>query len=144
MRVKVVSSEELVQELEKLVEQQRNDKYSLQVGLRDVEFALDEEKASGLEVAPEMGSIDKAELYLRQGVLTPVKFVENDGTVHQVIKWDPAPVGYSGFMDCVTHSSVVTDQGTFEVGRYPAVQLQDPAKVWQWFIHRKIEENGQG
>jgi len=36
MRVKAVSPEELVQELERLVEQQRNDIYSVQVGFKDV------------------------------------------------------------------------------------------------------------
>ena len=139
MRVQAVSPEEFGEELKRLVEQQRNDKYSLQVGLKNVQFSFDKEKASALEVDPEMGSIDKAELYLREGILMPVELVEYDGTVHQVLEWDPTPVGYSGFMDCVTHSIVVTDRGTFEVGRYPAMQLQDFSKVWQWFIHRKIE-----
>jgi hypothetical protein len=72
-------------------------------------------------------------------ILTPVEFVEDDGTVHHVQKWDPTPVRYSGFMGCVTHSIVVTDQGTFEVGRYPAVNIETFSKVWQWFIHRKID-----
>ena len=140
MRVQAVSPEELGDELKRLVEQLRNDKYSLQVGLKNVKFSFEEEKASALEVGPEMSSIDKAELYLREGTLMPVELVEYDGTVHQVLEWDPTTVGYSGFMDCVTHSIVVTDRGTFEVGRYPAMQLQDFTKVWQWFIHRKIEE----
>ena len=140
MRVQAVSAEEFGEELNRLVEQLRNDKYSLQVGLKNVQFSFDEEKASALEVGPEMSSIDKAELYLREGTLMPVELVEYDGTVHQVLEWDPTAVGYSGFMDCVTHSIVVTDRGTFEVGRYPAMQLQDFTKVWQWFIHRKIEE----
>ena len=140
MRVQAVSAEEFGEELKRLVEQLRNDKYSLQVGLKNVKFSFEEEKASALEVGPEMSSIDKAELYLREGTLMPVELVEYDGTVHQVLEWDPTAVGYSGFMDCVTHSIVVTDRGTFEVGRYPAMQLQDFTKVWQWFIHRKIEE----
>ena len=140
MRVQAVSPEEFGEELKRLVEQLRNDKYSLQVGLKNVKFSFEEEKASALEVGPEMSSIDKAELYLREGTLMPVELVEYDGTVHQVLEWDPTAVGYSGFMDCVTHSIVVTDRGTFEVGRYPAMQLQDFTKVWQWFIHRKIEE----
>ena len=70
----------------------------------------------------------------------PVELVEYDGTVHQGLGWDPIAVGYSGFTDRVTHSIVVTDRGTFEVVRYPAMQLQNFSKVWQWFIHRKIEE----
>ena len=43
----------------------------------------------------------------------------------------------------MTHSIVVTDRGTLEVGRYAAVQLQNPAKVWQWFIHCRIDTDGE-
>ena len=139
MKVELVGPEEFARKLNELVEQRRNGKYALQTGLKDVKFSFDEEKASALEADPEMNSLDKAELYLRVGILTPVEFVEYDGTVHQVLKWDPTPVGYSGFMDCVIHSIVVTDRGTFSVGRYPAMQLQEFSKVWQWFIHRGIE-----
>ena len=141
MQVKAVSPEEFVGELERLLEQRRRDKYSLQVKLENVRFAFDEERASALGLDLEMSPIQKAEVYLRERVLTPVEFVEYDGTVHQVIKWDPTPVGYSGFMGCVTHSVAVTDQGTFEVGRYPAMNLADFSKVWQWFIHRKLERD---
>lgn len=141
MRVQAVSPEEFGEELKRLVEQQRNDKYSLQVGLKNVQFSFDEGKASALEVDPEMSSIDKAELHLREGILMPVELVEYDGTVHRVLEWDPTPVGYSGFMDCVTHSVVITDRGTFEVGRYPAMQLQELTKVWQWFIHSKTRRS---
>ena len=140
-KVVPVDGQTLVKELEALVEQRRRDKYSLQVRLQDVRFSFDEERASALEVDPEMSSIERAELYLREGILEPVEFVEDDGTVHQVLEWDPTPVGYSGFMGCVTHSIVVTDQGTFEVGRYPAMNLTDFSKVWQWFIHRKLERD---
>lgn len=139
MKVSVVSPDELVEELEQLLEQHRRDKYSLQVKLEDVEFVFEEKAASALELDPEMSEIAKAERYLREGVLSPVRFVESDGTRHQVMEWDPTPVAKSGFMGCVTHSIVVTDQGTFEIGRYPAMNIGTFSKVWQWFIHRKIE-----
>jgi hypothetical protein len=109
------------------------------VKLENAKFAFDEGAASALELDPEMSAVEKAERYPREGVLSPVRFAESDGTRHQVREWDPAPVAYSGFMGCVTHSIVVTDRGAFEVGRYAAMDIQTLSKVWQWFIHRKIE-----
>ena len=117
----------------------QEERYSFQVKLENVEFAFEEEAASALELDPEMSAVERGECYLREGVLSPVQFAESDGARHQVLEWDPAPVAYSGFMGCVTHSIVVTDQGTFEVGRYAAMDIQTLSKVWQWFIHRKIE-----
>jgi hypothetical protein len=76
-----------------------------------------------------MSAVERAERYLREGILSPVRFAESDGTRHQVLEWDPAPVAYSGFMGCVTHSIVVTDQGTFEVGRYAAMDIQTSART---------------
>lgn len=131
--------ERKVKELKAMMEQRKSNKYSIQVGVKDVKFAFDEASASALQPDSQMTPIEKAEYYLREGVLEPLEFVEYDGTVHQVLEWDPRPVGYSGFMDCVTHSVVVTDQGTFEIGRYAAVQLGGFSKAWQWFIHRKQE-----
>ena len=125
MEVKTVSPGELVEHLEGLVEQMRRDKYSLQVGLRDVRFHFDEEAAAALELDPDLSPVVRAEVYLRERILEPVEFEEDDATVHQVLEWDPTPVGYSGFLSCVTHSIAVTDRGQFEVGRYPAVNLSD-------------------
>jgi hypothetical protein len=139
MEVEAIGGETLVKEPEALVEQQRSDKYALQVGLASVEFVFDEEAASAPELDPEMSAIERSERYLRAGVLCPVQLAESDGTRHQVLEWDPAPVAYSGFMGCVTHSIMVTDQGTFEVGRYAAMDIQTLSKDWQWFIHRQIE-----
>jgi len=139
MQVETAGGETLVREVAALVEQRRRDKYALQVGLASVEFAFDEEAASGLELGPGMSALERDERYLRAGVLRPVQLAESDGTRHQVLEWDPAPVAYSGFMGCVTHSMVVTDRGTFEVGRYAAMDIQTLSKVWQWFIHRQIE-----
>ena len=84
MEVKAVSPRELIEELERSVEQRRRDRYSLQVKLEDVEFAFDEEAASALELDPEMNAIEEAEHYLRKEVLSPVQFAESDGTRHQV------------------------------------------------------------
>jgi hypothetical protein len=124
----------------------QEERYSFQVKLENAKFAFDEEAASALELGPEMGAVERAERYLREGVLSPVQLAESDGTRHQVVEWDPAPVAYSGFVGCVTHSIVVTDRGTFEVGRYAAMNVRTFSKVWQWFIHRKIEgtENDRG
>lgn len=143
MKVEAVGPEEMVEELEKAVEQRRRDKYAFQVKLEDVKFAFDEEAASALELDSEMSAIEKAERYLREGVLKPLEFVEYDGTVHQVLEWDPTAVAYSGFMGCVTHSMVTTDRGVFEVGRYPAMSVATFSKVWQWFIHWKVKGNGK-
>ena len=68
-----------------------------------------------------------------------MQFAESDGSRHQVVEWDPTPVAYSGFTGYVAHSIVVTDQGTFEVGRYAAMDIQTLSKDWQWFIHQRIE-----
>ena len=139
MQVQAVDGETLAREPEALIERGRGEKYAFQVKLEHVEFAFDEEAASALELDPEMSAVERAECYLREGVLSPVQFAERDGTRHQVVEWDPTPVAYSGFMGCVTHSIVVTDRGTFEVGRYAAMNVRTFSKVWQWFVHRKIE-----
>jgi hypothetical protein len=117
----------------------QEERYSFQVKLENVKFAFDEGAASALELDPEMGAVERGECYLRARVLRPVQLAESDGTRHQVLEWDPAPVAYSGFVGCVTHSIVVTDRGTFEVGRYAAMSVRTFSKVWQWFIRRKIE-----
>jgi len=54
MEVKVVGPEELIEELDRSVEQRRRDKYSLQVGLESVEFVFDAEAASALELDPDV------------------------------------------------------------------------------------------
>jgi hypothetical protein len=139
MQVQAVDGETLAREPEALVERARGEKYAFQVKLEHVEFAFDEKAASALELDPEMSAVERAERYLRAGVQRPVQLAESDGTRHQVLEWDPAPVAYSGFPGCVTHSIVVTDRGAFEVGRYAAMDIQTLSKVWQWFIHRQIE-----
>ena len=68
-----------------------------------------------------------------------MQFAESDGARRQALEWDLTPVANGGYSGRVTHSIVVTDQGTFEVGRYAAMNVRTFSKVWQWFIHRKIE-----
>ena len=68
-------------------------KYNFQIGLKDLEFAVAEERARELAVILPMGSIDEAEQALQAGVITPTKFVEEDNTSHQVLELDPTPVG---------------------------------------------------
>lgn len=79
---------------------------------------------------------------MRKGVITPKRFVEQDETVHEVIEFQPEPIGYSGFDNCVIHSLAQTNRGLFEIGRYPAMDLETQTKTWQWFIHRRIEKAG--
>ena len=64
--------------------------------------------------------------------------IEFDGTEHNVFEFDPRPVGFSGFMDCVTHSLVLTNLGLFNVGRYPAVNFSSVYRYWQWFLHGRL------
>ena len=75
---------------------------------------------------------------MRARVIVPTLFIEYNDSEHQVLVFDPRPVGYSGFMDCVTHSLALTDLGLFEVGRYPAMNLSAQNRYWQWFLHRHL------
>jgi hypothetical protein len=45
------------------------------------------------------------------------------------VEWDPTRVAYSGLTDCVIDSIAITDQGTFEVGRYPAMNMGTFSKL---------------
>lgn len=113
-------------------------KYTSQVGLKDVGFAVDEEKQQILQVKFPFEDGTQTEQGLRAGIITPTTFLENDGTEHHVAVFDPEPVGHSGFADCVTHSLSLTDQGLFEVGRYPAMSVETQHRYWQWFLHRRL------
>jgi hypothetical protein len=119
-------------------------KYHLQVGLKDVEFSVDQEKAKKLGLSFPVGSIDEAERALRARVIAPTRFAERGGdTVHEVIEFDLTPVGYSGFASCVTHSLAWTDHGIFELGRFSAMSIGDFSKTWQQFVHRRLMTTGQ-
>jgi hypothetical protein len=104
------------------------------VGLKDVDFDVDENRLEVLGLSLPFRSIDQAEEAMRSSVIQPGKLLDHDGTLHQILAYDGKPVGYSGFMDCVTHSLALTDKGLFEGGRYPGVSLTEPGKQLQWFI----------
>lgn len=138
LEVRGVTPEEMIRELEAAVRRRVENKYAFQVGLREIEVEVDAGRAEELGVTMPFESVDQAEQGLRVGVIRPASFTEEDGTEHQVAIFDPEPVAYSGFADCVTHSLSLTDQGLFEVGRYPAVQLVEQQRYWQWFLHRRL------
>lgn len=141
--VRSVTPAEIAPGMGALVQRSQENKYSLQVALQDLDFDMDEERAVQLGVTLPFGSVDGAEQALRQRVITPSLFVEADGTEHQVAVFDSAPVGFSGFRNCVIHSLSLTDQGLFDVGRFPAVHPDTVDRSWQWFLHRRLATSAQ-
>jgi len=133
-----ISSEEFRHEIETSIQQYRENKYTFQVGLKDVDFDIDDEQLDIQGLSLPFRSIDQAEQALATGGIYPLTFLEDDGMEHTLLAFDPQPVGYSGFMDCVTHSLAITDHGLFEVGRYPAMSLSEQNRFWQWFLHRRL------
>ena len=132
------SHEELILDIENIVQQHRENKYAFQVGLKDLDFDVNEDLLLALDLRLPFQSIGQAEQALRGKAITPISFLEHDLTEHQVLAFDHRPVGFSGFMDCVTHSLALTDHGLFEVGRYPAMNLSSTSRYWQWFLHRHL------
>ena len=133
-----IEPEEMIREIEDSVRLARENKYAFQVGLRDLDFDINHDQLTTLGLSLPFRSIDQAEQALCIGVITPTVFVKDDDTKHQVLVFDHHPVGYSGFMGCVTHSLALTDLGLFEVGRYPAMSLASHSRYWQWFLHRRL------
>ena len=133
-----ITPEEMIRDIENSVKQYRENKYAFQVGLKDLDFDINTELLTALGLTLPFQSISQAEQALRSRAITPTIFVEEDDTRHQVLVFDHRPIGYSGFMDCVIHSLALTDQGLFEVGRYPAVSLSSESRSWQWFLHRRL------
>ncbi len=135
---KPITPEELHQDIDSIVLKQRENRYAFQIGLRDLDFDINYDllRANGLTFP--FPNIDLAEQALEAKAIQPLKFIEEDGTEHQVLAFDHRPVGFSGFMDCVTHSLAITSHGLFEIGRYSAVSLAEENKYWQWFIHRRL------
>jgi hypothetical protein len=129
---------EFIREIEDAVKQHRESKYAFQVGIRELAFTIDEDRAKALGVTLPCQSIDQAEHALRGRVIQPATFLEDDGTGHRVVVFDLQPVGSSGFIGCVTHSLALTDRGLFELGRYPAMDLASLDHYWQWFLHRRL------
>lgn len=133
-----IEPEEMIREIEDYVNKSRENKYAFQVGLKDLDFDVNEDLLQTLGLPLPFQNIGQAEQALRSGMIKPTMLLEYDGTEHQVSAFDPRPVGYSGFMDCVTHSLALTNLGLFEVGRYPAMSLSTASRYWQWFLHRRL------
>jgi hypothetical protein len=138
MECRGISPEEMIRDMEDSVKPYRENKYAFQIGLKDLDFDVNEDIAKILGMPLPFHSINQAEEGLRNRVITPTKFFEDDSTEHLVMVFDHRPVGYSGFMDCVTHSLALTNHGLFEVGRYPAVSLNEQSRLWHWFLHRRL------
>jgi len=128
----------MINEIEDMVRQLRENKYLFQVGLKDLDFEVDEDGIESVGITIPFQSIDQAEQALRSEAIKPGTFLEDDNTEHKVLAFDPKAVGFSGFMECVTHSLALTDRGLFEVGRYPAMNLARQNRYWQWFLHRRL------
>ena len=133
-----VTPSEMIQEVEQVIRQQRENKYDFQVGLKDLDFDINEDQLRVLGLRLPFKNIDQAEQALRNVAISPITFIEHDETEHQVLIFDHRPVGDSGFMDCVTHSLALTNHGLFEVGRYLAMNLSSQNRYWQWFLHRRL------
>src|SRR5690554_3205862 len=104
VEVRFVTPEEMGRELQDLARRMKENKYGFQIKLKDLDFDVDEGKATELGILFPFHSIDEAEEALRQRIIIPTVFVEYDDTEHQVAVFDPTPVGFSGFQNCVTHS----------------------------------------
>ena len=118
-------------------------KYAFQIGLKDLDFDFNEELLKLVGLTIPFQSIVHAEQALRYGAIKPTLLIEEDDTEHQVLIFDPRTVGYSGFMNCVTHSLALTSLGLFEVGRYSAVNLTSQSHGWQWFLHRRLMDRDE-
>lgn len=133
-----MTPEGVSREIESTARLFRENKYAFQIGLKDVDFEVNDELVQSLGLRLPFRTIDQAEAGLRCGAITPREFIEEDQTQHCVLAFEPRPVGFSGFLNCVTHSLALTDRGLFEVGRYAAVNMSETGRAWQWFIHRRL------
>ena len=120
MEIRPVTPKEIGRELEDGLRRRQENKYAFQVKLVDLDIDVDKEKAAAQGIEFPFRSIEVAEAALRSGIITPTLLIEEDNTQHEVLAFDPTPVGYSGFQNCVTHSLAVTTNGLFEVGRFAA------------------------
>ncbi len=85
--------EEMIQEIEEFVQHSRENKYAYQVGLKDVDFDIYENRLEVLGLSLPFRSIDQAEDAMRNGVIQPGKLIEHDGTMHQILAFDHRPLG---------------------------------------------------
>jgi hypothetical protein len=138
-----MTPEETIRTIEDPVNLSHENKYALQVGLKDLDFDINEDILKTLGMPLPFQNIDQAEMALRNNAIQPTQFIEDDNTEHLVLSFDHRPVGFSGFMGCATHSLALTSHGLFEVGRYPAVSPGSSGRYWQWFLHRRLANTDQ-
>jgi hypothetical protein len=116
----------------------RESKYASGVALQDVGFAVDEERCQVLQVTFPLGGVEQVEQALQAGIITPISFLEPDGTQHQVKAFDPAPVGLSGHGEHIVHSVGLTDAGVFEISRAPSNDDAGLPGCWEWALDRRL------
>lgn len=136
--VRGTSRREVIRDIENATSVSQENKYAFQVSLKDLDFDIHEDRIKFMGLKVPFSSIDQAEQALQFQAIIPTNFIEMDDTEHQVLLFDHRPVGFSGFMGCVTHSLALTSKGLFEVGRYPGLKLSDANHYWQWLLHRQL------
>lgn len=113
-------------------------KYDFQIGMKDIDFTINMQLLRDLGYIYPFRGIEQAEKALTEHIITLNSFNEIDDTEHLVLSFDPRPVGYSGFMNCVRHSLMITNLGLFEIGRYSGIDINSENHSWQWFIHKRL------
>ena len=83
-----ISPEEMIRDIEETVRQHRENKYAFQVGLKDLDFDVNEDLLQALNLHLPLRSIAQAEQALQGKAITPTTFVEHDDTEHQVLAFD--------------------------------------------------------
>ena len=106
--------------------------------MKDVDFDINQVVIEDSGLAIPFRNLSQAEAALKMKAIKPATFIEQNGTSHQILGFDHRSIGFSGFMNCVTHSLTLTDLGLFEVGRYPAISLSVQNRFWQWFLQRRL------
>ena len=81
---RAVGPDEFIGEIGEAVRQGRETKYAFQVGLKDLDFEVDEELARAWGVRLPFQSVVQAEQALRERVIRPAILLEEDDTLHQV------------------------------------------------------------
>lgn len=135
---RILSSQPFNENLNANLSFYNGEKYSKPVGLRDIDFYIDQELIKLVGMGIPINTLGQAEKALTSHAIQPTKLIEIDSTEHTVLLFDPRPVGFSGFMNCVTHSIILTNHGLFEAGRYPAMNLNESNHLWNWFLHRRL------
>ena len=113
------------------------------MALKDLDFEINEDQAKALGIAFPFRNVNQAELALRERVITPTIFLEDDDTRHLVEVFDPMPISFHRYKNWITYSLALTDQGLFDVGRYPVMNVAGNDCYWQWFLHRRLATTEQ-